>query len=312
MIFTIMYDFVVQCTEQFEPGDTVDVVLALDSRDGYWRRDLYQPYKADRAEKRAADGIDWPRAYAEFDKLTSTIDAFTPWKAVRASKCEADDVIYALSQLHQAENPDSIVIIHSGDSDYLQLVSDKVLLYSPIQKEFVDFPHVCSLSGGKVLCESPAEYLDYAIITGQGGKDNVYNIKTPTDWDATAGKRKPGCGIAAARKMMASMEGLETCLRNNGLWENYERNRQLIDMCALPNQYVEAIKAVYSAMDTRRTDMESLLSVYVWPSVISEKDAYAATLDFLASGVDEATGDKLSGDEDNMIIDASDSPEFFL
>lgn len=312
MIFTIMYDFVVQCTEQFEPGDTVDVVLALDSRDGYWRRDLYQPYKADRAEKRAADGIDWPRAYAEFDKLTSTIDAFTPWKAVRASKCEADDVIYALSQLHQAENPDSIVIIHSGDSDYLQLVSDKVLLYSPIQKEFVDFPHVCSLSGGKVLCESPAEYLDYAIITGQGGKDNVYNIKTPTDWDATAGKRKPGCGIAAARKMMASMEGLETCLRNNGLWENYERNRQLIDMCALPNQYVEAIKAVYLAMDTRRTDMESLLSVYVWPSVISEKDAYAATLDFLASGGDEATGDKLSGDEDNMIIDASDSPKFFL
>lgn len=236
MIFTIMYDFVVQCTEQFEPGDTVDVVLALDSRGGYWRRDLYPPYKADRAEKRAVGGIDWPCAYAEFDKLTSTIDAFTPWKAVRATKCEADDVIYALSQLHQAENPDSIVIIHSGDSDYLQLVSDKVLLYSPIQKEFVDFPHVYSLSGGKVLCESPAEYLDYAIITGQGGKDNVYNIKTPTDWDATAGKRKPGCGIAAARKMMASMEGLETCLRNNGLWENYERTRQLIDMCALPNQ----------------------------------------------------------------------------
>ena len=54
MIFTIMYDFVIQCTEHFEPGDTVDVVLALDSKDGYWRRDLYPPYKADRAEKRAA------------------------------------------------------------------------------------------------------------------------------------------------------------------------------------------------------------------------------------------------------------------
>lgn len=45
MIFTIMYDFVIQCTEQFEPGDTVDVVLALDSKDGYWRRDLYPPTK---------------------------------------------------------------------------------------------------------------------------------------------------------------------------------------------------------------------------------------------------------------------------
>ena len=55
MIFTIMYDFVIQCTEHFEPGDTVDVVLALDSKDGYWRRDLYPPYKADRAEKRAAE-----------------------------------------------------------------------------------------------------------------------------------------------------------------------------------------------------------------------------------------------------------------
>ena len=313
MIFTIMYDFVIQCTEQFEPGDTVDVVLALDSKDGYWRRELYPPYKADRAERRAADGIDWPRAYAEFDKLTDAIDRFTPWKVVRVTKCEADDVIYALSALHPQKNTDGLVIIHSGDSDYLQLVSDKVLLYSPMQKEFVDFPHVCSLSGGKVLCESAAEYLDYAIITGQGGKDNVYNIKTPTDWDTAAGKRKPGCGVAAARKMMASTEGLEACLRNNGLWENYERNRQLIDMRALPNQYAEAIEAAYTAMKTRQTDMDGLLSSYVWPSVIAEKDDYAVTLDFLASGVDETpvgggSGSKAAATDSPV----TDSPEFLL
>lgn len=313
MIFTIMYDFVIQCTEHFEPGDTVDVVLALDSKDGYWRRDLYPPYKADRAEKRASDGIDWPRAYAEFDKLTDAVDDFTPWKVVRASKCEADDVIYTLTQLHQTEHPNSIVIIHSGDSDYLQLVSDKVLLYSPLQKEFIDFPHVCSLSGGKVLCESAAEYLDYAIITGQGGKDNVYNIKTSTDWDTTAGKRKPGCGVAAARKMMASMEGLEACLRNNGLWENYERNRQLIDMRELPSRYMRDISDAYRGMKAGQCDMDGLLSVYVWPSVLIEKESYAATLDFLAFG--ESGED--AGRPENAGISAvhgelSDDPAFFL
>lgn len=313
MIFTIMYDFVIQCTEHFEPGDTVDVVLALDSKDGYWRRDLYPPYKADRAEKRAADGIDWPRAYAEFDRLTDAVGGFTPWKVVRASKCEADDVIYALSRLHQTEHPDSVVIIHSGDSDYLQLVSDSVLLYSPMQKEFVDFPHICSLSGGKVLCESAAEYLEYAVITGQGGKDNVYNIKTPTDWDTSAGKRKPGCGVAAARKMMASMEGLEACLRNNGLWENYERNRQLIDMRELPSRYMRDISDAYRGMKAGQCDMDGLLSVYVWPSVLIEKESYAATLDFLAFG--ESGED--AGRPENAGISAvhgelSDDPTFFL
>lgn len=316
MIFTIMYDFVIQCTEHLEPGDTVDVVLALDSKDGYWRRDIYPPYKADRTEKRAADGIDWPRAYAEFDKLTDAVDCFTPWKVVRVSQCEADDVIYALSELHQTMHPDSVVIIHSGDSDYLQLVSDNVLLYSPMQKEFVDFPHVCSLSGGKVLCASPAEYLDYAIITGQGGKDNVYNIKTPTDWDASSGKRKPGCGVAAARKMMASPEGLEACLKNNGLWENYKRNRQLIDMRELPSWYMRNISDAYLGMEARPCDMDGLLSIYVWPSIIAEKESYAATLDFLASGESgEGAGRSASpGIEggNSGSSDLTDDPAFFL
>ena len=113
--------------------------------------------------------------------------------------------------------------------------------------------------------------------------------------------------------MMASMEGLEACLRNNGLWENYERNRQLIDMRALPGRYAEAIGTAYLSMATVNSDMDGLLSVYVWPSVIAEKESCAATLDFLAFG---ESGEDAGRPEDTGISAApgelSDDPAFFL
>ena len=116
--------------------------------------------------------------------------------------------------------------------------------------------------------------------------------------------------------MMASPEGLEACLKNNGLWENYKRNRQLIDMRALPGRYAEAIGTAYRSMATVNSHMDGLLSVYVWPSVIAEKESYVATLDFLAFGEPEedagrpaAPGIEGRGDAPGEL---SDDPAFFL
>jgi len=274
MVFENILNFSKSVFECLDAGDKIEVVLALDSVNGYWRRNLYQPYKADRARKREDDGVDWSRAYVEFEKLSSAIARYTPWKVLRVPDCEADDIIYALS-----ENANGGVVIHSGDSDYLQLVSDSVALFSPTYNDYVDFPRECRVSGAKVYCETPGEYLRYAILTGQGGKDNVYNVKTPTDWDC--GKRKPGFGAAAATKLLAKGD-LDKELEKLGLLENYLRNKRLIDMRELPDSYKNEILACYKKLPSQRSDMEGLLSEYDWPSL--SPGPINAQLDMFANG----------------------------
>ncbi|MBQ4566633.1 MAG: hypothetical protein IJA79_00730 [Desulfovibrio sp.] len=281
MVFNIMYDFVMDTVEFMDEGDSVDVVLALDDAiNGYWRRDIYPPYKADRAKKRAADDIDWSRAYTEFNKLADTIGRYTPWKVMRVPKCEADDIIYTLAVNHEGG-----VIVHSGDSDYLQLVSENILLYSATARDYVDFPHTCRVAGTQVHCKSPEEYLVYAVLTGQGGKDNVYNVKTPTDWDTESGKRKPGFGVAAVTKLLKSGKPLEDALKDAGLWDNYLRNKTLIDMREIPYRYRDAILAAFGEYMPEAADVRGMLSEYDWPSIYGVADDMSVRLQMAADGV---------------------------
>lgn len=270
MMFTTMYNFLSDISEWLDIGEKLDVTLALDSKTGYWRREIYAPYKADRQKKRRDDGIDWDRAYIEFEKLATAIQQSIPWHVMRVDKCEADDVIYTLAK-NNSEEP---VVIHSGDSDYLQLISDNVSLFLPHVSEYAEFPRMCKISGGEVLCENPAEYLQYAILTGQGGKDNVYNVKTPTDWDCN--KRKPGFGVKAAQKVLAAKD-LQAELTRLGLWDNYMRNKQLIDMAELPTEYKNRILTQYTATALPDLSLRNLLGIYDWPSLLAcaaEKEAY--------------------------------------
>ena len=281
MIFNTMYEFLQDVAEFLDEGDKLDVILALDSKDGYWRKDLYPPYKADRAKKRREDGVDWERAYAEFDKLIDVIGKYTPWKPIRVSKCEADDVIYALSR-------NTTAIIHSGDSDYLQLVSDSISLFQPHTGEYAEFPRVCKISGGEAVCRTPEDYLNYAILTGQGGKDNVYNVKTPTDWDVS--KRKPGFGVKAADKILRKplWQGE---LHRLGLWDNYMRNLQLISLSCLPLEYLESIEESYKNAPATSANLSGLLTVYDWPSLAARSDSMNAELLLWAEGIERQVMD---------------------
>ena len=284
MVFNGMWHFLQEVTEFMDAGDAADVVLALDSREGYWRRDIYPPYKADRARRREEDGIDWPRAYEEFDRLSRAIADHTPWKVIRVAGCEADDVIYSLTRAF-----DGPVIIHSGDSDYLQLVSDRVSLYSPHAADYVEFPRVCRIAGGEAYCATPQEYLLYAILTGQGGKDNVYNVKTPADWDAACGKRKPGFGVKAAERLIARAGEipLENALAEAGILDGYLRNRRLIDMRELPENLENAIVAAWKDAPAREPDMAGLLSVFDWPSLRGQEEEMDERLRLWSGGIVE-------------------------
>jgi DNA polymerase-1 len=58
-----------------------------------------------------------------------------PVKVITLNKVEADDVIAYLSGTLPKKDDDRVFIV-SSDKDYLQLVTEKVIVYRPIEKEF--------------------------------------------------------------------------------------------------------------------------------------------------------------------------------
>jgi 5'-3' exonuclease len=89
-----------------------------------------------------------------------------PVNLVAIDKVEADDVIGYLS----THLPNEVVIM-SADKDFLQLVSPKVSVYSPIKKKFYT-PALVS----EEYKVSPANFLNYKILTGDDS-DNLPGVK---------------------------------------------------------------------------------------------------------------------------------------
>ena len=58
-----------------------------------------------------------------------------PVKTVSIDKVEADDIIAYLSKT-VLKHPEDKAFIVSSDKDFLQLVTDNVIVYSPIEKEY--------------------------------------------------------------------------------------------------------------------------------------------------------------------------------
>lgn len=254
MIFDKLYEFVLEAGSDYA-GDC-DVILALDSHTGYWRKALYPPYKADRAAKRANSNIDYDRAFQEFSELAEAIKQYLPWKVIEVRGCEADDVIYTISRIYPGQ-----VSIHSADSDYIQLVGENTRLFRANDGAWFKFPYRCK-AGKNTVALSREEFLEVAIMTGQSGKDNVYNILTDTDWE---GARKPGFGVVAALKLLAC-EDIREEMERKGCLANYERNKKLIDMAELPEEQFERIReAVMEEADAN--DVAAFLDFFDWPSL---------------------------------------------
>lgn len=277
-MFGEVLGFIKGVREFLDAGEELETVLAYDSVHGYWRGDLYPLYKADRDDARDKSDLDWDAARREFSVIASLLGRATPWKVLQVDKCEADDVIFTL-----ATDSNDPVIIYSGDSDYLQLVSDNVSLWMPHHDCFAEFPRICRIGGGEAYCETPEVYLNYAILTGQGGKDNVYNVKTPSDWDCACGKRKPGFGVVAAKKVLDKPDFMAE-LSRLGFLENYKRNRALIDMQCLPVSWRDKIRESYKSAMPAKPDIGIIASYYGWQPPGFDAERTDCELAFAADG----------------------------
>ena len=93
-----------------------------------------------------------------------------PVKTVSLSRVEADDIIAYLSSTLPTKSEDRVFIV-SSDKDYLQLVTEKVIVYRPIEKEYFTTDAVKEKFG-----VFPNNFLLYKLLMGDNS-DGITGIK---------------------------------------------------------------------------------------------------------------------------------------
>lgn len=136
------------------------------------KRYIYPEYKANRGLTKITNWDSFESQQDESDAITEQLVRLVfylktlPVDLLSIDKIEADDVIGYISQKLTGE-----VTIMSSDRDYLQLVSDKVTIYSPTKKKFYDHDLVLTEYG-----VSPNNFLTQKILLGDSG-DNIPGVK---------------------------------------------------------------------------------------------------------------------------------------
>ena len=217
------------------------VILAMDDNKS-WRKLFFPRYKESRKKSRDKQkDIDWSELYANFNGLAYDIKTLLPIKVLKVSQCEADDVIGVLT----LDKINEGIVIISNDEDYKQLLTKKnVKVYNPRKMEYTK-------------CSDPKMYITESCLLGQK-KDDIFNILTPSDYGQTPeteGKRKPGFGPAALKKVMAYEGGWEKWLKDKNLEDRfYKRNKVLMDFTLIPQSIRNNIIKAYDGYEYPEAD----------------------------------------------------------
>jgi len=149
------------------------VILAFDGKGSSTnKRYIYPEYKANRGIRRVTNWDAFENQEQESEAITNQLVRLIdylkclPVDLISIDKIEADDVIGYISQ-----QMDSQITIMSSDRDYLQLVSQRITVYSPTKKIFYTPEKVRKEYG-----VSSENFLNYKVLTGDSG-DNVPGIK---------------------------------------------------------------------------------------------------------------------------------------
>lgn len=243
MALHIMFNSIKKAWHDFEGNH---VVFCLEGRS--WRKDYYKPYKANRAEARAAltqkeqeeDKLFWET----FDAFKDFINEKTNCTVLHNPKLEADDLIAGFIQTH---TEDSHIII-STDSDFHQLLAPNVKQYNGVTEETHTLEGIFDKKGKLVVDKKTKEpkaipdpqwLLFEKCMRGDPG-DNVFSAY-------------PGVRVKGTKNKVGLQEAFEDRNKKGWAWNNimlqrwvdhegqehrvkddYERNRILIDLSAQP------------------------------------------------------------------------------
>jgi 5'-3' exonuclease len=197
-------------------------------------------------EEKAENDLFW----STYESLTTFLRDKTNVSVLRQENAEADDMIARFIHLH----PDDTHYIISTDSDYVQLITDKVHQYNGVTGELITLNGYLKESGKPVLdkekkpklLEEP-EYLLFKKCIRGDTSDNVFSAY-------------PGVREVGSKNKVGIKEAYEDRKARGFKWNNlmlqrwtdhegnevrvkdaYERNRTLIDLTCQPDEIKEAV-----------------------------------------------------------------------
>ena len=218
--------------KKFKNTHGPEVIIACDNRH-YWRRGIFEHYKASRKKARESSGHDWNTIFDCLNKIRDELKEYSPYKVIDVDTAEADDVIASLVYLTDefgsevAGNP---VIIISSDKDFKQLHTlNTVKQWSPMQKKAVVSKHD----------EIKNQIIEH-IVKGDAG-DGVPNILSKDDCFVQGIRQTP---VSAKRLAEFLEKGIDAC-RNDEEIRNWQRNQSLVDFKYIPEDLKQTIWDAY-------------------------------------------------------------------
>lgn len=141
------------------------------------KKNLLPEYKSNRNLTKVTNWEIFDTKSDEIDSMGAQIERLTaylrclPVTTVSVDKAEADDVLAYYAKKISQEDPDAHVYLMSSDRDFLQLVNEKITVYSPTKKVFYT-----PIEVSKEYGVSPINFLTYKILLGDK-TDNVPGVE---------------------------------------------------------------------------------------------------------------------------------------
>jgi 5'-3' exonuclease len=251
MAFHITLNSIRKAWQQF---DGTHVIFCLEGRS--WRKDFYAPYKAQRAEARAAHTereADEERVFWEaFDTFKEFVTEKTNCTVLQNPQLEADDLIAGWIQSHPQDNH----VIISTDTDFVQLIAPNVTQYNGVMEHVITHEGIFDDKGKAIIDKKtqepkPApnpEWLLFEKCMRGDTSDNVFSAYPGVRTKGTS--KKVGLTEAFEDRKSKGYNWNNLMLQrwsdHNGVehrvLEDYERNRRLIDLSHQPDNIKQIIK----------------------------------------------------------------------
>ena len=213
-------------------NDYGEIIICADGKNT-WRREAYPYYKANRKKTRDKSDLDWNNVFNIMNVIRDEMREFFPYKVIHIDHCEADDIIGTI--IHNEGTTMNTgaekYLVLSADKDFIQLQTyANVDQYDPIRKRWLSD-------------NNPTQFLEEHIIKGDSG-DGVPNILSPDNCLAVGERQKP-----MTQKRMALYKGTSENMDEETI-ARYNRNKKMIDLNEVPQNYKDMIMAEYTQEET--------------------------------------------------------------
>jgi len=277
--------------------DGKHVIFCLEGRS--WRKDYYAPYKRNRADARAAltaseqeeDKLFWEA----FDTFKDFVTEKTNCTVLQNPQLEADDLIAGWIQSHPQDNH----VIISTDTDFVQLIAPNVKQYNGVQECTITHEGYFDDKGKPIIDKKTQlpkvapdpEWLLFEKCMRGDTSDNVFSAYPGVRTKGTSKKvglteafeDRKSKGFSWNNLMLqrwSDHEGVE-----HRVLEDYERNRQLIDLTQQPenirtiiNETIATAIAANKHIDQVGIRLIKFCNLYDLKKISDQAQSYAEPL----------------------------------